>query len=235
MSTAAEREKAAAAEEAVGWVRDGMTLGLGTGSTAALVVRRLGERVRGGLRIRGVPTSKATEALACEVGVPLVGLDAVTRLDLAIDGADEVDGNLALVKGGGGALLREKIVAAAATRLLVVVDSGKVKDRLGAFPLPVEVIPFGWPVVAERVRGLGGAPSLRRVREGSPFVTDEGHWILDCAFGVIRDPRGLGSALKEIPGVVEHGLFVDMTHAVLVGREDGVDLLLRTASAPGPR
>jgi ribose 5-phosphate isomerase A len=230
MSTAAEREKAAAAEEAVGWVRDGMTLGLGTGSTAALVVRRLGERVRGGLRIRGVPTSKATEALAREVGVPLVGLDAGTRLDLAIDGADEVDGNLTLVKGGGGALLREKIVAAAATRLLVVVDSGKVKDRLGAFPLPVEVVPFGWPVVVERVRGLGGTPTLRRARDGSPFVTDEGHWILDCAFGVIPDPRALGTALKEIPGVVEHGLFVDMTHAVLVGREDGVDLLLRTAS-----
>jgi ribose 5-phosphate isomerase A len=223
---ALDRQKAAAAAEAVEWVEDGMVVGLGTGSTAAHAVRALGARVRQGLRIEGIPTSRATEALAQEVGIPLTDFGRTTRLDLTIDGADEVDGSLTLIKGGGGALLREKIVAAASTRVAIVVDAGKWKERLGAFPLPVEVIPFGWQVVAERAKSLGATPALRKGKDGSPFVTDEGHWILDCAFGRIPDAKGLSARLKEIPGVVEHGLFVGLAHAVLIARDGGVDVVL---------
>jgi ribose 5-phosphate isomerase A len=226
-TTDADREKAAAAAAAVERVRDGMTLGLGTGSTAALAVRGIGARVRAGLEVRGIPTSRATEALALEVGIPLVGFADTTRVDLTIDGADEVDGGLALVKGGGGALLREKIVAAASAEMVVIVDSAKVKARLGAFPLPVEVIDFGWQVVARRVEALGARPTLRLGKDGRPFSTDEGHRILDCAFGTIADPAALGRALHEIPGVVEHGLFVGLATTVLVGRGGSVDVLTR--------
>jgi ribose 5-phosphate isomerase A len=221
-----DAQKAAAARQAVDLVRDGMVVGLGTGSTAAHAVRALGERVRQGLEVQGIPTSRATETLARQVGIALTGFDRTTRLDLTIDGADEVDEDLSLIKGGGGALLREKIVATATDHVVIVVDEAKVKTRLGAFPLPVEVVPFGWQVVAERVQSMGGRPALRKAPDGRPFVSDEGHWILDCAFGTIRDPGTLSRDLHEIPGVVEHGLFLNLARTVLVGRADGtVDTL----------
>ncbi len=226
MAKTVDQQKAAAARKAVDLVRDDMVVGLGTGSTAAHAVRALGERVRGGLRIQAIPTSKATEALAREVGIPLIGFERTTRLDLTIDGADEVDADLSLIKGGGGALLREKIVAAATDHVVIVVDAAKVKERLGAFPLPVEVVPFGWQVVAERIQSMGGRPSLRKGKDQQPFVSDEGHWILDCAFGTIEEPGTLARDLHEIAGVVEHGLFLNLARTVLVGRDDGtVDTL----------
>jgi ribose 5-phosphate isomerase A len=225
MSTT-EQEKARAAAAAVERVRDGMAVGLGTGSTAAHAVRLLGERMRDGLRIVGVPTSSATQRLAVEAGIPLVTLDERPRLDVTIDGADEVDARLDLVKGGGGALLREKVVAYASERVVIVVDGSKVKTRLGAFPLPVEIIPFARSVVEGAVRDLKGAPSLR-VRDGAPLRTDEGHWILDCAFGSIADTADLSRALHEIPGVVEHGLFLGMADEVIVARAGSVEVMRR--------
>jgi ribose 5-phosphate isomerase A len=216
-----------------------MTVGLGTGSTAAHVVRGLGERVRAGLRIRAIPTSNATERLAREAGIPLVGFDRTTSLDLTIDGADEVGPDLGLIKGGGGALLREKIVASASTAFVVVVDASKVKPRLGAFPLPVEVVRFGWQVARERIRPLGAEPVLRLAKDGSAFLTDGGNHVLDCPFGTIPDPPALARALDEITGVVEHGLFLGMAETVLVGRESGVEVLTAPGHprrrGPGPR
>jgi ribose 5-phosphate isomerase A len=220
-AASADEEKAAAAERAVARVREGMVVGLGTGSTAAHFVRGLGRRVRAGLSVRGIPTSRATEALAKDVGIPLVGFDVTTTIDLTVDGADEVGPDLALVKGGGGALLREKIVAAASRRVLIVADSGKVKETLGAFPLPVEVVPFGWQATAERLAALGSRVTLRRDRSGSPFVTDGGNHVLDCAFGAIPDPAGLARRVREVIGVVEHGLFVGLAHEVFVGADRG--------------
>jgi ribose 5-phosphate isomerase A len=228
-----ESQKAAAAAAAVERVQDGMTVGLGTGSTAAHAVRGLGARVRAGLRVRGIPTSRATEALAKEQGIPLIGFDETTRLDLTIDGADEVDEDLVLIKGGGGALLREKIVAAASSEVVILVDAGKVKERLGEFPLPVEVVVFGWQAAAERIQSLGCKPVLRQGKDGRPFVTDEGHHILDCPLGWIDAPSELGRRLKEIPGVVEHGLFINLATTVLVGRPGGVDVLTRSRPARG--
>jgi ribose 5-phosphate isomerase A len=220
-----EIEKEAAARKSLEWVRDGMALGLGTGSTAAYVIRLLGRRVREeGLRIRAVPTSASTEALARAEGIPLVTFADVKALDVAIDGADEVDPSLRLIKGGGGALLREKIVAAAARQVLIIADSSKPRESLGRFPLPVEVVRFGWELVAERLSRLGVTPRLRQGREGTPFVTDEGHYLLDCPFGTIADPGALARTLDAMPGVVEHGLFLDMADVVLVGRGDSVEV-----------
>jgi ribose 5-phosphate isomerase A len=217
-----DEQKRVAAEAAAAEVSDGMRVGLGTGSTAAWAVRALGARVAKGLRIVGVPTSRATEALAREVGIPLGTLDEEPALDVTIDGADEVDPALRLVKGGGGALLREKIVASATRRLLIVVDASKWRETLGAFPLPVEVVPFGATVVARRLAELGCVPARRRAKDGKPFVTDEGNHILDCPFGRIEHPERLATALASIPGVVEHGLFLGMTYAVYVAGESGV-------------
>jgi ribose 5-phosphate isomerase A len=191
-----------------------------------LAVEALGARVRQGLSIVGVPTSRETAAAARAAGIPLVDLDP-PRLDVTIDGADEVDPALRLVKGGGGALLREKIVAAATERLLIVVDSTKLKERLGGFPLPVEVIPFAAALAASRIRALGVEPARRAGRDGRPFVTHEGNQILDCPFGRIEDPEGLAAALSAIPGVVEHGLFLGMTDRVFVARGGRVDVLTR--------
>ena len=227
MSDDRDAEKRNAAERALAYVEDGMVLGLGTGSTAAHVVRALGRRVREGLRMRGVPTSRATHALAVECGVPLVSLVEVTRLDLTIDGADEVDPELRLIKGGGGALLREKIVASVSDRVVIVVDSGKLVPRLGAFPLPVEVTPFAWRVVAERLAETGCTPRLRRNAHGEPFVTDEANYLLDGAYGRIDDPARLARRIRDIVGVVEHGLFLGLAHAVIVGRAGGADVIER--------
>lgn len=203
-------------------VADGETVGLGTGSTAVHMVRRLGERVKEGLRIRGVPTSLATEKLAREVGVPLVSLDDVAAIDITIDGADEVDPALDLVKGLGGALLREKVVASITKRQVIIVDASKLVDQLGTkAPLPVEVVPFAAPVVARRLAARGWKGEVRR-KDGAEFRTDNGNLILDVQFGgPILDARRVEADLHAMPGVVETGLFLGMTERVLVGEADG--------------
>ena len=217
-----EKEKRQAAEASLEFVEDGMVLGLGTGSTAEHAIRMLADRVAHGLRIRGIPTSRRSRLLAEELGIPLTTLEESPRPQLAIDGADEVDSRLNLTKGGGGALLREKIVASAADRFIVFVDSSKLVTHLGAFPLPVEVIPFGWPLAQRLLGELGAEPVLRRSSGGQPFRSDEGNYILDCRFGLIEDPAGLASQISPLPGVVEHGLFVAMSDVVLVGRDETV-------------
>ena len=193
-----------------------MVLGLGTGTTAAVVVGLIARKVAEGLRVCGVPTSARTAALAADAGIPLHDLNCVGRVDLAIDGADEVDGRKRCIKGGGGALLREKIVASAAERTVIVVDAGKLVDSLGKFPLPVEVSPFAREHVRRLIGLLGASASVRAGPDG-PFVTDEGNNILDCSFGAIADPQGLAAALATIPGVVEHGLFLSLADEVIVG------------------
>jgi ribose 5-phosphate isomerase A len=213
-----DEEKQRAAERALALVEDGMRLGLGTGSTAARFVRLLGERVRGGLQVRGVATSEATARLARELGIPIDELDE-RELDLAVDGADEIDPQLRLIKGAGGALLREKMVAAAARRLVVIADSRKRVAVLGAAPLPVEVVRFGWAATGRHVAALGGVPELRRGVDGAPLVTDEGHYLFDCRFGAIAQPAELAAALAAIPGVVEHGLFIGLARTALIGAE----------------
>lgn len=220
-----EAEKEAAARRGVELVRDGMVVGLGTGSTAALAIRMIGERIgREGLGVRGIPTSRRSEELAGEVGIPLTTFADIERVDLVLDGADEVDPALRLIKGGGGALLHEKIVAAAADQVVIIADSTKPVPVLGRFPLPVEVIPFGWQVVARRIADLGGSPSLRMAGD-APFRTDEQNHILDCRFGTIPEPEELAPRLKAIPGVVEHGLFIGLATVVLVGRNGEVETL----------
>ena len=211
-------------------VRPNMRLGLGTGSTAALFVAELGRAVAQGLKVVGVPTSEATRRQAESLSIPLTTLEDCPELDLTIDGADEIDGALRLIKGGGGALLREKIVAASSARMLVIADSAKKVATLGAFPLPVEVVPFGLGSTQRRLersaaaQGLEGAITLRR-RDGQIFVTDGGHYILDCAFGAILDPERLAAALGALPGVVDHGLFLGLASLALVAGPGGVETL----------
>lgn len=219
--------KLAAARAAVAEVADGMALGLGTGSTAKLMVDALAERVRDGLRVTCVTTSSVTEAQARALGIPLTTLDEIGRLDLTIDGADEIGPGLALIKGGGGALLQEKIVAASSAAMLVIADASKEVAALGAFPLPVEVVRFGWQTTRDRVAsvllayGLGSAAVALRAREGAPFVTDEGHHILDLHLGRIAEPGALDRDLNAVPGVVETGLFVGLASAAILGAADG--------------
>jgi len=202
-------------------VQDGMIVGLGTGSTAVWAVRALAERVQAGLRCTGVCTSLATEALASSLGIPVASLDDQAALDLAIDGADEVDPALDLIKGLGGALLREKLVELAAARFLVIVDAGKLVERLGVkVPLPVEVVPFGWRRTQEALRALGCTPALRQAG-GQPFLTDSRHYIVDCRFDGIADAAALSQRIKALPGVIEHGLFVGMATHVAIGQADG--------------
>ncbi len=222
-----EQEKRLAAARSLDLVRDGMCLGLGSGSTAAIMLELLGERVRAGLRIRGVPTSEASRYLAEQWGIPLTDFDHVDQLDLTIDGADEVDHDLNLIKGGGGALLREKIVACFSDRVVIVADSRKRVQQLGHFALPVEVVRFAWKPIAVRVRQLGCTVQLRRQPDGSPFETDEGNFILDCNFDRIRDPRGTARVLDAMPGVMEHGLFVDVAHVLVIARGSQVDVYER--------
>ena len=223
-----DRAKYAAARRAVGEVESGMRLGLGTGSTAAWAVRLLGERIRTeGLKLTGVPTSSRTAELARSLGIPLVTLDEAGWLDLTIDGADEFDARLDLIKGGGGALLHEKIVATASDRVIVIADAAKEVASLGAFALPVEVIPFGWQttraLVEETLTGLdvmGRTVNLRMEGE-APFRSDEGNYILDLGLRRIGNPRQLSLVLNQIPGVVENGLFIDICDRVIVGHPDG--------------
>lgn len=224
--------KRAAAARAADFVRDGMKLGLGTGSTAAFLVEILGNRVANGLQIVGVPTSEATRSQAQSLGIPLTTLDETPELDLTIDGADEFDGQLRLIKGGGGALLREKIVAAASKRMLVIADRSKQVETLGRFPLPVEVIPFGLEATRRAVaRALSenGCPGEIRLRMdksgGHAFVTDGGHYILDCHAQSIAAPEHLAQALNAIPGVVETGLFIGLANAIIVADAAGVEVI----------
>jgi ribose 5-phosphate isomerase A len=217
-----DQEKQAAARASLRFVREGCIVGLGTGSTAAYAVRFLAERVQAGLKIRGIPTSVPTKELAGGLGIPLATLDEFPQIDVTIDGADEIDPELRLIKGGGGALLREKIVASASRQLVIIADSTKQVSMLGKFPLPVEVIPFALRLAEKKISALGASVSLRTDSAGKPFITDEGHHILDCNFGQIPDPPELARELKAVPGVVEHGLFIGMADVVLVGRGDKV-------------
>lgn len=225
----AEDEKQAAARKAVGLVRDGMRLGLGTGSTAACFIAALGERVADGLEVVCVPTSEATRRQAEGLGIRLADLDEAD-LDLTVDGADELDGRLNLVKGGGGALVREKIVAASSRRFLVIADASKRVATLGRHPLPVEVVPFGAPSTARRIKeaaqafGCDGAVLLRR-KEAKPVVSDNGNLIYDCHFGSIADPGRLARALSAVPGVVEHGLFIGLATAAIIGHAGGTEVI----------
>jgi len=218
-----EEEKEAAGRAASKLVRDGDIVGLGTGSTAYFAVVALGERVKAGLKIIGIPTSVHTADLARAVGIPLTTLDEHPEIDITIDGADEVDPKLNLIKGGGGALTREKVIATASKKMVVVADSGKVVAVLGKFPLPVEVIAFARTVVERKIVALGGAPKLRVKADGSPFVTDNGNEILDCSFGKIADPAALARELSGTPGVVEHGLFIGLAKSAIVGRGASVE------------
>ncbi len=216
--------KKAAALKAVEFVRDGMVVGLGTGSTAKHMVLALGEKVRTGMRLRGVPTSKETAELARQQGITLIDTDHTWVIDIAIDGADQVDPHLNLIKGGGGALLKEKIVAASAKQFIVVVDHAKRVPVLGgSFPLPIEVIPFGWGSTAREIQALTQSAVVLRERNGAQFITEAGHMILDVHLPRIDHPRELEIALSRIPGVVETGLFVGRTDLVLVGTANGVE------------
>ena len=212
-----QSEKELAARRAIELVQDGMTLGLGSGSTVNIAIRLLGERVRAhGLRIRGVPTSLVTAALAAEVGLELVELNDVNRVDLTIDGADEIGPGLALIKGGGGALLREKIVAAASDMVVIIADSTKLVPQLGAFPLPVETIPFARTMIERRLSALGLHPRLRTGVKGV-FLTDQGNEIFDCHAGILPDVEGMARELSAIPGIVEHGLFIGLAQRAFIG------------------
>ncbi len=219
--------KQMAAERGAELVESGMTIGLGSGSTATLMVQALGRKLKEGtLRdIRGVPTSSAIAAVARDAGVPLTTLDEHPVLDLDIDGADEVDPSLDLIKGLGGALLWEKVVATAAKRLIILVDESKLVPRLGSkAPLPVEVIPFGWKAHIPFIESLEGKPILRSGKDGKPYVTDEGNYILDCRFDAIRSPAALEAKLLTRAGIVATGLFLGMTDQVIIGKASGVEV-----------
>jgi len=226
--------KRQAAAQALEHVRDGMKLGLGTGSTAKHFVELLGERIAAtGLKVIGVPTSEATRALAESCGVPLTTLDAIDRLDLTVDGADECDADLNLIKGGGGALLREKIVAAASDRMIVIADDSKWVATLGRFPLPVEVIPFGLAATRRAIEsvfatcGLSCEMAVRQTGDGHAFVTDGGHWIIDARLGQISDAPRLAGLLGAIPGVVEHGLFIGLASIAMLAGSQGIRVFER--------
>ncbi|HET9716541.1 MAG TPA: ribose-5-phosphate isomerase RpiA [Pseudolabrys sp.] len=228
-----DEQKRAAAARALEFVRPGMRLGLGTGSTAKYFVELLGAKIRSGLEIVAVPTSETTLADAMKCGIRLTTLEETPELDLTVDGADEIGPGLCLIKGGGGALLREKIVAAASASLIVIADQSKCVDVLGRFPLPIEVVSFGITATqralnrAIRTVQPSGALSLRLGKDGHPFVTDNGHWIIDAALGRIDDPDALAHAISAVPGVVEHGLFIGLAQAAIIGSSDGVKILRR--------
>lgn len=219
--------KVMAARKSLEFVEEGMVVGLGSGSTATHFIRLLGERVKTGLKVRGIPSSRASEELAASLGIPIIGFETCSEIDVTIDGADEVGPGLALIKGGGGALLREKIVASASRRYIIVADSSKVVSRLGRFPLPVEVIQMAAPLVSRKLLELGIRPSVRRIKDGSAYVTDEGNLILDCACGEMDDPEKVAASIRAIVGVVEHGLFLNMADKALIADGSEVRELLR--------
>ena len=217
-------EKQLSAEAACDYVKDGMIVGLGTGTTAEFAVRKIGKLVRDGLSIRGIPTSNRTKELAEAEGIPLIDFSESMFIDLTIDGADEIDGNLNMIKGGGAALLQEKIVASVSKAEIIVVNRAKLVDQLGAFPLPVEVIPFGWQVVFNQLESLHGNPDLR-LNKGQPQVTDQGNYIIDCHFRKIENPKLLEHQLNMIPGVVENGLFINLCTKMILA--DGEQLIVK--------
>ena len=217
-------EKQRSAEAACEYVKDGMIVGLGTGSTAEFAVKKIGELVRNGLSIRGIPTSDATKILAESEGIPLIDFSETMSIDLTIDGADEIDANLNMIKGGGAALLREKIVASASREEIIIVSVSKLVQQLGAFPLPVEVIPFGWQVVFNQLESLQGNPELR-LKQGQPSVTDQGNFIVDCHFRKIENPEQLEQHLNMIPGVVENGLFINLCTRMIMA--DGENIIIK--------
>ncbi|HNL87716.1 MAG: ribose-5-phosphate isomerase RpiA [Nitrospira sp.] len=220
-----DSEKRQAALKATDFVRDGMVVGLGTGTTSKHLILALGERVRAGLKIQAVPTSHDTAALARQAGIPLIESDNAWMIDIAIDGADQVDPQLNLVKGGGGALLKEKIVAAAAKQFVVMVDHTKLVPGLGgSFPLPIEVVPFGWGSTARNIEQASGGQAVLRERTGTVFQTEAGHVILDLHMPKIDDPATLEIELNQIPGIVETGLFIGRTGILIVGHAQGVDV-----------
>ena len=214
-------EKQRAAEAALEYVKDGMIVGLGTGSTTEFAVKKLGERVRDGLSIRGIPTSDVTKKQAEEEGIPLIDFSETMYIDLTIDGADEIDADLNMIKGGGAALLREKIVASASREEIIIVSSEKFVHQLGSFPLPVEVIPFGWQVIFNKLETLGGSPDLR-LKQGQPLRTDQGNYIIDCRFSQIIDAVQLEQRLNMIPGVVENGLFTGLCSRMIMADGDKI-------------
>jgi ribose 5-phosphate isomerase A len=214
-------EKQLAAEAAVEYVKDGMIVGLGTGSTTEFAVKKLGERVRDGLSIRGIPTSDVTKKQAEEEGIPLIDFSETMYIDLTIDGADEIDADLNMIKGGGAALLREKIVASASREVIIIVSSEKFVHQLGSFPLPVEVIPFGWQVIFKQLETLGGSPDLR-LKQGQALRTDQGNYIIDCRFSQIIDAVQLEQLLNMIPGVVENGLFTGLCSRMIMADGDKI-------------
>ena len=222
-----DQEKEAAARASLQFVKDGQVVGLGTGSTAAFFIKLLAEKVKAGLRVRGIPTSVKSGELALSLGIPLTTLDECQEIAVTVDGADEVDPQLRLIKGGGGAMLREKIVASATKQLVIVADASKQVPVLGKFPLPVEVIQFAQALVTKRIAALGAAVSVRTDADGKPFVTDERNHILDCLFGQIPDADGLARQLSDMPGVVEHGLFIGMAKVVLFARGNEIVELRR--------
>ncbi|MDR3712941.1 MAG: ribose-5-phosphate isomerase RpiA [Puia sp.] len=221
--------KKLAAVKAIDYIRDGMTLGLGTGSTAYWAIQGIGERVKQGLTVRAIATSVQSDSLAREAGIPIVSFAEIDHLDITIDGADEVDEKLNLIKGGGGALLREKIVASATLFYIIIVDETKLVPRLGKFPLPVEVAPFGWEMTSLQLSKLGCKPVLRSVND-KPFLSDNGHYILDCAFGEIVKPALLHEQVNAITGVMDNGLFINMADVVIAAYKDGSTKLVERVS-----
>lgn len=228
-----EAQKRAAAARAIAFVQSGMRLGLGTGSTARHFIELLGERVRDGLKVSAVPTSEATRLQAERLGIALTTLDEAPGLDLTVDGADEIAPDLTLIKGGGGALLREKVVAAASARMIVIADESKWVDRLGRFPLPIEIVPFGAAVTRRAVEaaaaeiGCPGPAPLRKTSSGHAFVTDGGHWLIDAQLQRITEPQLLAARLSAIPGVMEHGLFIGLARTAIVAGAAGVRIVER--------
>ncbi|WP_028558938.1 ribose-5-phosphate isomerase RpiA [Paenibacillus pinihumi] len=212
--------KKVAAEAAVEFVKDGMTVGLGTGSTAYYAIHKIAGRVKEGLSIRTVASSRQSEELALQLGIPVVSLSDIQEIDVSIDGADEVDANYNLTKGGGGALLREKILAAHSKQFVVIADESKQVERLGQFPLPVEIVSFASNLTLLKLKALGCEPVIR-MSDGKTFISDNGNYIVDCAFGTIEDPVALEQQINGIPGVVESGLFTGMASAVIIGYGDG--------------
>jgi ribose 5-phosphate isomerase A len=207
-------------EKATEYIQDGMIVGLGTGSTAYWAIQKIGQLVKKGLKIQGVPTSKATQQLATELNIPLLDIADVRSIDVTIDGADEFDLQKQLIKGGGGALLREKIVASISKTFICIADDSKSSDVLGSFPLPVEVTPFAYQVTAYQLEQLGCKPQLR-VKDGEPFITDNQNYILDCKFDKIDNPAALTVQLNQIPGVVENGLFANMATRIICNTKEG--------------
>jgi ribose 5-phosphate isomerase A len=222
-----DQAKEAAARGSLQFVKDGQVVGLGTGSTAKFFIQLLGEKVKQGLRIRAIASSVRSQEQAVSLGIPITTFDECQQIDVGVDGADEVDPQLRLIKGGGGALLREKIVASATKQFVIIVDASKRVPVLGKFPLPVEVIKFACPLVEKKISALGARVELRRNPDGQPYLTDENNYILDCHFGQIPYADALARQLSDMPGVVEHGLFIGMASVVLVANENGVTELRR--------